>query len=279
MSNSFPEKLFLRLSSNALCMARYDAEQPTEFACSLYRLAPQMSLAANLREAGRTQELMQAPLKGMVQVLVNTPTTYVPLAEFQEEDSESIYSFCYPAEARRRVFYDIVPSVNAVVLFSLRESTCRALEEYFDGVNYISTLTPVMRRFSTKGLGAQGQKREFVYVNEKRAHVFVFEDNRMLVANSFEVQGAVDAVYYVLNVAQQIGLRLAPANDEGEAAAGSECDAFFVAGDAFESKALANELRKYAVSVRELNASAEFNRHVVTTNPDVPYDLITMLLK
>ena len=84
MSNSLPETLFLRLSGNALHMARYDADNPTNFAYSAYRLNPQISLAANLREAGRTEELMQAPLRGMVQVLVDTPVTYVPLADFEE---------------------------------------------------------------------------------------------------------------------------------------------------------------------------------------------------
>ena len=127
MSNPLPETLFLRLSGNALHMARYDADNPTNFAYSAYRLNPQISLAANLREADAPKNSWQAPLRGMVQVLVDTPVTYVPLADFEEDHCESTYNLCYPPEGRRRIFYDVVANINTVVLFSLREGICRAL--------------------------------------------------------------------------------------------------------------------------------------------------------
>lgn len=278
MSNSLPETLFLRLSGNALHMARYDADNPTNFAYSAYRLNPQISLAANLREAGRTEELMQAPLRGMVQVLVDTPVTYVPLADFEEDHCESTYNLCYPPEGRRRIFYDVVANINTVVLFSLREGICRALEDYFESVNYVSTLTALVRYFATKGLGQTTEKREFVYLSSNHAHVFVYEGSRFLMGNSFATHNQQDTVYFALNIAQQMGLKLAPQNETDDEGTDERCDRFYVAGETTNRNAIAEMLKDYAVNVVNINASAEFNRHPAAAAPDIPYDLVTLLL-
>ena len=259
-------------------MARYDADNPTNFAYSAYRLNPQISLAANLREAGRTEELMQAPLRGMVQVLVDTPVTYVPLADFEEDHCESTYNLCYPPEGRRRIFYDVVANINTVVLFSLREGICRALEDYFESVNYVSTLTALVRYFATKGLGQTTEKREFVYLSSNHAHVFVYEGCRFLVGNSFATHNQQDTVYFALNIAQQMGLKLAPQNETDDEGTDERCDRFYVAGETTNRNAIAKILEDYAVNVVNINASAEFNRHPAAAAPDIPYDLVTLLL-
>ena len=37
-------------------------------------------------------------------------------------------------------------------------------------------------------------------------------------------------------------------------------------------------MRRYAVNVLTMKPSAEFNRNIVATTPEVPYDLVTFLL-
>lgn len=43
--------------------------------------------------------------------------------------------------------------------------------------------------------------------------------------------------------------------------------------------ALVDELAKYARRVYAVNPAAEFNRHIVSTTPQVPYDLMCALIK
>lgn len=282
---SLPEHLYLRLSDYSLCLARYDADVHTAFAFSTYKMNPKISLAANLREAGRTEELFKEPGRDSVQVVVSAPATFVPLAEFQEEDCERIYDLCFPCGERRRVFYDVVAVANCVVLFSLKESTCHALEEALKNVNYVSSLTPLVRHFAAKGQIKAGQKRFFLYVHEQTADLVVFEDNRLLAANSYNVGSVADVSYFVLNVAQQLGAEIAPSKradreevTEAPVFSSEGYTAFFVAAEEKWRKEVCGELRKYAVNVRPINPGAEYNRHVVATTPNVPYDLMTLLL-
>ena len=278
------ENLTIRLSRQALCFARYDSGHPSAFAFSTFRLNPMYSLAANLHEAARTEPLMQAEVRGDVQVLVESPVTYVPLAEFQEEEAEQLYALCHPSETRRRVFYDIVTPANCVVLFSLEEVVCHTLEEQFPHVHYVSTLTPVLRHFAGKGAEPGRGVRIFVYQCEQALHVVAFEDTRLLVANSFETESAADTVFYTLSVAQQLGAPLVPTETDslGISAESKTCaDDFtplYVAADDAVRNELCEALREYAVNVRPVSSSAEYNRHKVATTKGVPYDVVTFLL-
>jgi hypothetical protein len=139
-----------------------DATEPSGYAFFSQRLNPKASLAANLRELARTTPLLQAPPAGQVQVLVNGPATFVPLAEFQEEDCEPLYNFCLPAhnDMRRRVFYDVVAAANVVVLFALSDATCYALEDLLGMTpHYVSSFTPLIRHFAGKASAKMGHQR------------------------------------------------------------------------------------------------------------------------
>ena len=62
--------------------------------------------------AGRTED--------RVHVGVLSPVTVVPLAEFEESTAEAVYQFVFNGrrvpKAKRRVFYDMLPSSNGVLL-------------------------------------------------------------------------------------------------------------------------------------------------------------------
>ncbi len=276
-----PEHLFVHLSTNKLCFARYDAASHSAFAFSTFRLNPKISLTANLREAERTEPLIQEGNRAEVQVIVSSPATFVPLAEFQEEDCEAIYSLCLGQDKQRRVFYDVVAAANCVVLFSLKSATCHTLEETFENVHYVSSLTPLIRHFTTKGNRRAGQKRFFIYGHEQTAEILVFEDNRLLLANSYNVGNAVDVTYYTLSAAQQLGADIAPAGEESEAQAAINPEAFtpfYVAGEDNWRHDICEELQRFAVNVLPVNPGAEYNRHIISTTKGVPYDLMTLLL-
>ncbi len=277
VSPALPGQLCIRLSETRLCLARYDAGGGSSFRYSSFHLNPKVSLTANLREAGRTEELLKEPAEGSVRVMVCAPATYVPLAEFQEEDCEAVYNLCFPENEQRRVFYDVAASANCVVLFSLQEQTCHSLEEAFGHVYYMSSVTPLLRHFVEKGLG-RSQKRFFVNAHGGVADVFVFEDTRLLLANTYRVRTAVDVAYYVFGIARQLGAGIAP-SEEVPAAAGTDSYApFYVMGRPGLLREICAELRKYAKNVRPVNPGAEFNRHVVAVTPGVPYDLVVSLL-
>ena len=259
-----PTTLYLRLSDTHLCFARYEGGREPRFDFSAYKMRPLASLMVNLREAIGAEPILQEPT-GTVQVLATGTVTPVPLADFQEEFCETLYDFCFPREAKHRVFYDVLPTANVVLLFALDEAICHTLEETFGSVHYVAGLTPVLRHFSTKGTAVH-DKRLFAYCHEQRVDVAAFDHNRLLLVNTFDAHAPVDVAYYLLNAARHLGVepRRAP---------------LYVAGSPHVRGEVAAELRKYAAQVLPVVPSGEFNRHVVARNDDVPYDLTTLLIE
>lgn len=210
-------------------------------------------------------ELLQQPYD-RAEVYVNAPVTPIPLVEFQEEDAETAYNFCFSPNEKRRVFYDTVPASNVVFLFALAENTCRTLEEAFGQVRYTSALTPVVQHFAQKGLATTNGKRIFVYTHDGVIDVIVLDDSRLVMLNTYTVRTLTDVDYYVFNLARHLAL------DMNETPV-------FVAGMPTLRTPVIEELKKYAARVYPVNPSAEFNRNVVSTTEGVPYDLMCALLK
>lgn len=101
--------LHIRISDTDICFATYEAGQPPKFEFHPYHVRPQVSLTVNLRMAMQQVEMLQQQYD-KVEVYVNATVTPVPLAEFQEEDVETTYHFCFTPGDKQRVFYDTVPA-------------------------------------------------------------------------------------------------------------------------------------------------------------------------
>lgn len=254
--------LHLRISQGTLGFARYAPADADAFAYEPYKLSRRLPLVVNLREAQSQLSILQQPVKN-VRALVVGPVTPVPLADFQEEECELLYHYCFKSERKQRVFYDTVPAANTVLLFALEEDTCRVLEEAFGDVHYTSAHTPVLRHFSVKGT-SERNKRIFIYCHESSIDVAVFDAARLLFVNSFTTSGASDVAYFSLNAARSLGA-LPDAS-------------FYVAGEPILRAQSLTELRRYVPEVYPVNPSAEYNRHPVAVAEGMPYDLITHLL-
>lgn len=260
-------KLHIRISDSEICFATYEAGQTDGFAFETYHVQRQASLTVNLRSAMTELNLPQQARNAAVEVHVRGGLTPVPLAEFQEEDAERIYDFCFSSEAPRRVFYDTVPACNIVGLFALSEATCRVLEDTVGHqVRYTSSLGAVVQHFATKGLANATGKRLFVHVHDDVSDIAIFEETRLITLNTYHVQSLSDIAYYTYNLAHHVGIR-------------TETDPIFVAGPVTIREPLTEELHKFAERVYPINPAAEFNRHPVVMTEGVPYDFVCALLK
>lgn len=261
----WPERLFVRLSGQGLCFARYDRENESGLLLSTWPARRQTSLADSIVEACQDDSVAQGPTRN-VEVLVGGAVTPIPLTDFQEEDCETYFNYCFPeTDTKRRVFYDVIASANVVLLFALDETTCRALEKQFSDVHYSSTLTSVVRHFAQKSDRDKETTRIYAYCHETECDIAAFEGKRLLMLNEYEAHSATDVAYYVLNVAQTLGQDV-------------QDTPLHIAGPTDWRNAAGKELEKYAANVRYLNPIAEFQRHPVALKKDMPYDLMTLLI-
>lgn len=257
--------LHIRISDTDICFAHYEKTGTPEFQFQPYHVRPQASLTVNLRLAMQQVVLLQQQYE-RVEVYVNAPVTPIPLVEFQEEDVETTYNFCFSPDEKRRIFYDTVPASNVVFLFALAESTCHTLEEVFGEVRYTSALTPVVQHFAQKGLATTNDRRLFVYTHDGVIDVMVLDDSRLVMLNTYNVRTLTDVDYYVFNLARHLALNM---NETP----------IFVAGIPSLRNPVIDELQKYAARVYPVNPSAEFNRSIVSTTEGVPYDLMCAVLR
>lgn len=256
--------LNIRISETDICFARYETTCPTLFDFCAYHVKPQVSLTVNLRTAMQQVSFLKQSTE-RVEIFVNSLVTPVPLAEFQEEDIEVFHNFCFMKNEKNRVFYDSVPASNTVFLFSLLETTCRAIEESFGEVRYTAALTPVVQHFAKKGLALTNDRRVFVYAHDSVIDVIVLEDSRLIMQNTYTVRALTDVDYYVFNMARNLALDL-------------QRTPIFIAGIPALRNPVIEELQKYAPRVYPINPLAEFNRNVVSNTDGVPYDLMCALL-
>ncbi len=265
-STAVPRTLYLRLNGRNFSFSRYEARREPYFEFSEPTIDAHAPFKSNLRHALATDPLLSAPVE-RVQVIVAGPVTPLPLADFQEEDCETIYNYCFAATAPRRIFYDVVAATSTVLLFALEEEICKAVEEVFDcPVHYLSSFTPLLRHFASKPEGTGTHTRIYIYCRNHETDVMAFTDNRLAATNTFPVSAAADVAFHALSLGAQLTKNAADA-------------AYHLVADTSEQRdEVLNELRQYTHNAYAINPAAEFNRHPVAIHPGISYDLLNCLM-
>lgn len=255
--------LTLRISPTTLSAACLEQGKP--FAFAPIPLQSHRSLIANLQDAVSTNPVLRDRSETeTTQVLVVGNVTPIPLADFQEEDCDAFYEYCFKPSVAHRVFYDVLPSANLMLVFGLPESTCKAIEEALGEVHYVSALTPVLRQFVQKSTQSVGTQL-YIYAHEKAVDMTLLDNGRMLIMNSYEVASAADAAYYAFNIINHHGLKAQDTH-------------VHIAGSADLRNPLITELSKFAPQTLPILPSMDFMHHEISSTEGMTYDLITFLL-
>lgn len=256
--------LTLRISSTTLSAACLETGKPFEF--SPIPLHSHRSLTANLQEAAAVIPILKERSPNEVtQVLVVGSVTPIPLADFQEEDCDAFYNYCFKPEIPHRVFYDVVPSANLMLVFGLPETTCKTVEEVLGEVHYVSAMTPVLKQFVQKS--SQGQLTQlYIYTHEKAIDVALIDNNgRLLILNTYEVNTAADAAYYAFNIINHHGLK-------------PKDTPIHIAGQPELRNPLIAELGKFAPNAVPILPSIDFHHHEIASTEGMTYDMMAFLL-
>lgn len=262
-----PQDLYVHLSERKMDFARYELRREPYFAFSAFQLQRRMSLRANLKEACVSEAILQTPTRRLQVLVENGKPIAIPLADFREEDCQKIYNYSIGTNEGCKIFYDIIAPAGIVLLFSVDKSVCKAMEDTFGAeVHYLSSLTPVVKHFTTKAYSGEFPTRLFIYLHETTADILLFNENRPVCINSCFVQSCSDVAYYALGMLRNF------------VASAADVTLHVVADEASQREAVCTELKKYAPRVYAVNPSAEFNRNPVATAQGITYDLINLLL-
>jgi len=223
-----------------------------------------VSMAANLREAFKTADLLQQ-LPTRVRVSIDSDVLMVPVEQFDERDMETLHNHAFPRSEQDAIFYNVLPDLNAVAVFSMNRDLKLVIDDHFRDVNLMTAMAPVWRHLHQRSFTGNRRKL-YGYFHERRLEVFSFQQNRFRFCNSFEASRAHDSLYFLLYVWKQ--LQLQPEHDE-----------LHIVGDIPQEEWVMSELKKYVQKAYVINAEADFSNHPVTELKGMPYDLMTLIVK
>ena len=257
------QRLTIRIGRGTLSFSQ-PTDDGTDVMFEPYVVKSGISMAANLREAFKTSELLMNPPK-RVRVVLDADVLMVPVESFHEEQAETLYFHAFPSKEPLAVYYNVLPDLNSVAVYAMNKDLRLVIDDHFQDVNMIIALSTVWRHLHQRSFTGTRSKL-YGYFHEKRLEIFSFQQNRFKFCNSFDASRAHDSLYFLLYVWKQ--LQLEPEHDE-----------LHIVGDIPEQEWLLKELKKFLQNAYVINPAADFNRHPVTTIKSMPYDLQTLFTK
>jgi len=264
LANKNKQRLTLRIGRGTMAFATYADDERTAVVYEPYVVKSGVSIAANLREAFKTSDLLlQAPPR--VRVMLDTDVLMVPVELFSEETKDDIMHHAFPDTTQDVIYYNVVPDLNSVAIFAINSDLRLVIDDHFTDVQMIASASPVWRHLHQRSYIGNARKL-FGYFHERHLDIFCFQQNRFKFFNSYEAARKNDALYFLLYVWKQLGLN-------------SETDELHLAGDATDFEWLNAQLHRYVQRVFTVNPMADFSNLSVAIPKGMPYDLQTLYVK
>lgn len=257
------KRLTIRIGRGTMAMlAQVDDSSGIEY--EPYVVKSGVSMAANLREAFKSSDLLlQAPPR--VRVSLDSDVLMVPVEMFDEATMEQMHNHAFPRNEQDAIYYNVLPDLNAVAVFSMNKDLRLVLDDHFKDVRLVSAIQPVWRHLHQRSFTGIRPKL-YAYFHEKRLELFSFQQNRFKFCNSFDASRSKDALFFIFYVWKQLQLN-------------PEFDELHLVGDIPDEEQVLEELRQFLQKVYVINPSVEFNQHPVTAISGVPFDLQTLIAK
>lgn len=174
-----------------------------------------VSMAANLREAFKTSELLHTDTHRAT-VLVDSPTLLVPIEEWrshtdasgdpnEEKQNEQLYLHSFPDTVGSVVMTNILPSLRAVALFAVNKDLRLVITDHYDDVAWTCLMRPVWDEALQRSLAGMRRKL-FAHAHDGRLELFSFERDRFLFSNRYVTTRTRDIAFFTLYVWKQLAL-------------------------------------------------------------------------
>lgn len=256
-------RLTVRASKNTLSFSVIDHEAERQVIYEPYTVKSGISMAANLRQAFKESTLLQRGYK-KARLYIDTPAMLVPIEEFHEEEIATAYHYTLTGHQSDAILYRIQPAINAVAVFPVNKDLRLVMEDNFGDVRFTPIMQPIWNHLSQRSHTGIYRKL-YGYFHDKKLEIFCFDKKRMRFYNSFPATHAKDAMFFLLNVWQQLSM------DQHK-------DELHFLGNIPEREALMADIKRYIAKAYVLNPVAEFNRAPLTEIKNMPFDLLTLYL-
>ncbi len=150
-------------------------------------------------------KLIKHKYKSVKCVIVNSLSTLVPNALYEEERKKMYLKFNTSLEGDEMVLTDDLKSMDAKNIFALHLSIKSKLDYQFQNISYHHVSSALIDTLVLQNKN-QTDKKLVVHVQQTCLQVVVTDGKNLLFYNSFNYQTAEDFVYYLLFVCEQLQL-------------------------------------------------------------------------
>ncbi len=256
-------RMTIRVSKGSLIFAIADTDHPNNIVYEPYTAKSGVSMAANLREAFKTADILQRPTH-RAQVLVDTPVVLVPIEEYDETKNEILYHQAITGYEGYAVESNILPDLNAVALFALNKDLRLVVEDHYSDVRFIALMRPVWMYLHRRSF-VSNRRKLYAHFHDGKMEAFSFERNRFVFSNQYPIKEWQDAVFFLLFIWKQLAMD-------------QRSDELYLSGNIREKEELTAMLQKYLSKVTFINPKADFNRAAITDIKGIPLDMVTLYL-
>lgn len=171
--------------------------QTEEIACKEPSLLPRM-----LEDALRRPRLQEFNFRN-VELLADTPSTYVPLEYFRREETQPLYKLVFPSYDRSadEIRYQILPSLETTAIYSLPAGVADAVQSVYPSVE-ISCHEGCMLEdaFIAVRKAVQDEPALFAVIEEEKMLLCSFRSDMLHFASSYQAAVDADRLYYIMSV-------------------------------------------------------------------------------
>lgn len=258
------KSLSIRVCADGLSFCVYTPASPEPFEYRVYKVKPTISLAANLKEALKTEPLLKE-IYQRVNVIVSTSNfTTVPVVAFKNEEVEDIYNYVFPKSMPKKVSYNVLRRSGIAIIFGLDKNVYQLILDDFPRARFYASASTLIEFFGERSL-LGSNKKMYSYIHENEMTIYCFEQGRLLFVNTFCVNETTDCQFYILNVWKQLEM------DQID-------DALYVIADNDKRKDLAEKMQLFLKNVSVIDRKDDFRNTLTKGDAFMPYDLQTLLV-
>lgn len=195
-------RLTIQTGRDSLLFAVGAPKSDERYVVETYTNNQGISLAANLREAFNTSELLQSGYQKVL-VLTDSPTLLVPINEYVESDAETLFNHAFTGMKGSVVEASVVHWANCVALIGVNKDLHTVVCDHFKEKQFIPIGQPVWHQ-AFQHCFTGNRNKLYAHFYGERMEIFCFSHNRFRFYNQFPSEHAHDALYYMLYAWKQL---------------------------------------------------------------------------
>lgn len=202
-------------------------------------------------------------------VLLCGPSTHVPLEEFRRDEAAALYAYTFTTEdmSQLRVAYNILPQLECAELYAVPRDVEEAILQFYPTARFFASRSILMERLLSREEDSKRQLPSLYVVSEAGAYtLYAFLDHHLRFANTFAVSAVPNALYFILNVWQQLQMDALQAH------------LVLLTDGSEQDQEVQHGLAEYILHVDTLTPTDLFPRVPLAREKQVPVDLMALLL-